>query len=213
MVNRVFCYSKDIAKQHGNKLPILPIILSTIFFLIAIFMVESVLVLMTMMIIYMGIIVYYSIILGLRMRSRMTAFVTKDDGTLYHVMTTNNGEGLAFAGLSAGKMIDQITGNQNNVGGSIGGIVGTYAQVSSMNRSAKYMSYPEIVAKMVEMAPNITGAEVFEIGNVYSIYEKRHSYKVLCDYKCIRTNKTKKRKKLTIEKSFQNMNDLLSILK
>ena len=29
-VNRVFCYSKDIAKQNGNKLPILELVLTTI---------------------------------------------------------------------------------------------------------------------------------------------------------------------------------------
>ena len=33
----------------------------------------------------------------------------------------------------------------------------------SMNRSAQYMSHPEIIAKMVEEAPNVTGAEIYEI--------------------------------------------------
>ena len=33
-VNRVFCYSKDVAKQNGNRLPILELVLTTILLIV-----------------------------------------------------------------------------------------------------------------------------------------------------------------------------------
>jgi len=74
------------------------------------------------------------------------------------------------------------------------------------------MSHPEIVAKMVEEAPNITGAEVYEILKVYSITDKGKTVKVNCDYKILRTNKIKYAKNLTIEKAFNMFDDLIGVL-
>ena len=127
-------------------------------------------------------------------------------------MTVNNGQGLLISGMSAGRLIDQLANNSNNLGRNLGGTVGAVAQFYSMDRSAQYMSHPEIVAKMVEEAPNITGGEVIEILKVHSIIEKKHSIIVNCDYKVLRKDRVKYNKNVNIEKSYNQLKDLINII-
>lgn len=216
IVNRVFCYSKEVAKKNGIRLPIIELVLLTVGFIIWIIvnamMLESGTLFTISIIIFMTLLIYYSLILGLRMRNRMTGYATDTNGRIFKVMTVNNGQGLYFGGVAAGGLIDQIAGNDSGIGESLGGAVGAAAQFYAMNRSAKYMSHPEIVAKIVESAPNITGAEVFEILKVHSITDQGKTVKVNCDYKILRTNKIKYAKNLTIEKAFNMFDDLISVL-
>ena len=69
-VNRVFCYSKEVAKQNGNKLPILALILSTILGMVAFVGLAVIMgdsfdgVMFTLVfIVWLSLIIYYSIIL------------------------------------------------------------------------------------------------------------------------------------------------------
>lgn len=216
IVNRVFCYSKEVAKKNGIRLPIIELVLLTVGFIIWVIvsamMLESGTLFTISIIIFMTLLIYYSLILGLRMRNRMTGYATDTNGRIFKAMTVNNGQGLYFGGVAAGGLIDQIAGNDSGIGESLGGAVGAAAQFYAMNRSAKYMSHPEIVAKIVESAPNITGAEVFEILKVHSITDRGKTVKVNCDYKILRTNKIKYAKNLTIEKAFNMFDDLISVL-
>jgi len=216
IVNRVFCYSKEVAKKNGIRLPILELVLLTVVFIVWIIvsamMFESMIPFTISMIVFMTLLIYYSVILGLRMRNRMTGYATDTNGRIFKAMTVNNGQGLYFGGAAAGGLIDQLAGNDSNIGRDLGGAIGAAATFYSMNRSAQYMSHPEIVAKMVEEAPNITGAEVYEILKVYSITDKGKTVKVNCDYKILRTNKIKYAKNLTIEKAFNMFDDLIGVL-
>lgn len=217
MVNRVFCYSKDVAKQNGNKLPILHLVLTTIIFIVAIIALAVVIadnagLFVLMMFAFIGLIVYFSIILGLRLRTRMSGWATTNDGRIFKAMTVNNGQGLYFGGLAAGGLIDQVAGNSNNAGRNLGGAVGAAAQFYSMNKSAQYMSHPEIIAKMVEEAPNVTGAEVWEVLKVHSVTNKNHSVKINCDYKIVRTGKIKYNKNMSIEKSYNQFDELMNCI-
>lgn len=219
IVNRVFCYSKEVAKQNGNKLPLLQLILTTVIGLIALVILGVTMdsefnFILFMLVIFgwMGILIYYSIVLGFRMRTRMTGYATDTNGRIFKAMIVNNGQGLYFGGVAAGGLLDQLAGSDSKIGESLGGAIGAAAQFYSMNRSAKYMSHPEIVAKMVESAPNITGAEVIEILKVYDIVNKNKSVNVKCDYKVLRTNKVKYGKTLSIEKSFNMFDDLINVL-
>lgn len=216
IVNRVFCYSKEVAKKNGIRLPILELVLLTVIFIVWIIVsamiFESMIPFTISMIVFMTLLIYYSVILGLRMRNRMTGYATDTNGRIFKAMTVNNGQGLYFGGAAAGGLIDQLAGNDSNLGRDLGGAIGAAAQFYAMNRSANYMSHPEIVAKMVESAPNITGAEVYEILKVYSITDKGKTVKVNCDYKILRTNKIKYAKNLTIEKAFNMFDDLIGVL-
>lgn len=216
IVNRVFCYSKEVAKKNGIRLPILELVLLTVIFIVwiivSVMIFESMIPFTISMIVFMTLLIYYSVILGLRMRNRMTGYATDTNGRIFKAMTVNNGQGLYFGGAAAGGLIDQLAGNDSNLGRDLGGAIGAAAQFYAMNRSANYMSHPEIVAKMVESAPNITGAEVYEILKVYSITDKGKTVKVNCDYKILRTNKIKYAKNLTIEKAFNMFDDLIGVL-
>ena len=116
------------------------------------------------------------------------------------------------AGLAAGSMVDQLTNSAKDIGRDIGGAIGAAGQFYAMNRQAQYMSHPEIVAKMVESAPNITGAEVIEILKVHSITNGKHSVKINCDYKTLRTDKVKYNKNISIEKSYNQFDDLMNVI-
>lgn len=216
-VNRVFCYSKDVAKQNGNKLPILELVLTTIIFIVAIVALavaldSSMALFVIMLFAFIGLIIYFSVILGLRLRTRMTGWATTDDNRIFKAMTVNNGQGLYFGGLAAGSMIDQLTDSAKDIGRNVGGTIGAAGQFYAMNRQAQYMSHPEIVAKMVESAPNITGAEVIEILKVHSITNGKHSVKINCDYKTLRTDKVKYNKNVSIEKSYNQFDDLMNLI-
>ena len=219
VVNRVFCYSKEVAKKNGNNLPILQLVLTFVIGISAIIMLIILLkdnfndfYLLGVMFIWFAIIIYYSVLLGLRLRTRITGYATDSTGRIFKAMTINNGQGLFLGGYAAGNLLDQVVGNDSSVLGDVGGAIGGAAQLYALNRSAQYMSHPEIIAKMVELAPNITGAEVFEILRVYSITDKRKIVKIKCDYKIIRTNKIKYAKNLTIEKSYNMYEDLIKVL-
>ena len=216
-VNRVFCYSKEVAKQNGNKLPILALILTMLLGIVATIILLEIMedsfnyAFIIFFITWLSLIIYYSINLGLRIKSQMTGYATDTEGRIFKAMAMNTGQGLYFGGVATGGMIDQLVGNDSNLGESLGGAVGAVAQFYSVNKSAKYMRNPEIVAKMIEQAPNITGAEVIEILRVYSIIKKK-SIKIKCDYRNLRNNKIKYNKTLVIEKSFNMFDDLVNAL-
>lgn len=216
MVNRVFCYSKEEAKKNGNRLPIINLVLVTFIFIVSLVMISSIFSQMWVFIIaiiaFMFVLVYYSVILGLRLNSRMAAYATDTEGNFYKAFTLNNGEGLYFAGYSVGSVLDDILKNTSNVGRDLGGLIGGAAQLSAMNKSAKIMSHPEIVAKIINEVKTITGAEVLQIIKVYSYKERKHSIKIKCDYKSLRRDKIKYNKNITIEKSYTAFNDMIDVI-
>ena len=129
IVNRVFCYSKEIAKKNGNKLPILALVLSTILGITAFISVVIMnkfngIIFAIIFIAWLSLIIYYSIILMLRLVSRMTAYATDTEGRIFKTIAMNDGQGLYFGGVAAGGMIDQFAGNDSNPGESLGGAVG-----------------------------------------------------------------------------------------
>ena len=58
------------------------------------------------------------------------------------------------------------------------------------------MSHHEIVAKIVEEAPNIIGAEVWEVLKAHSITNGKHLVKINCDYSIVKTGKIKYNKNI-----------------
>ena len=119
---------------------------------------------------------------------------------------------VALGGLAAGGLIDKLIDSGSNVGSSVGGTVGFITQFYFMNKSAQYMSHPEIIAKIVEEYSNVTGAEVWEILSVHSVLNKKHLVKVNCDYKILRTRQVLHNKNVNIEKSYNQFDDLVNCI-
>lgn len=214
-VNRVFCYSQEAAKKSGNKLPILELIMTIIIggsILVILIVTTNSTISILALILWTLLIIYYSANISDGLRNKLIGYATDTEGRIFKVKAMNNGQGLYFGGTAAGGMIDQLVGDDSGLYESIGSIVGATAQLYSINRSAKYMSNPEIVAKMVESAPNVTGAEITEILKVYSVKNRREYIKVNCDYKILRKNKIKYKKNLIIKKTFNMFDDLVNML-
>lgn len=216
MIKRVFCYSREIAKKNGNKLPIIQLVVGTLIYIFIMVLTASLLqnivIFILLFIIFFIFLIYYSVLFGLRLKSRLIGYALDSNGRIFEALIINNGQGLYFGGIAAGSLIDQLIGTDSNIGSDFGGIIGASAQIYSTKRSIAYMSHPEIIAKMVEEAPNITGAEVHEILKVYSIVNKKRFVEVKCDYKNIRMNKITFQKKITIEKSYNMYEDLIEEL-
>lgn len=215
MIVRVFCYSKEEADKNGNKLPILQLILTGIGIIIVplvfgiIMSSDSFDLFILFLLISIGVLIYFSVILGLRLNTRMTGFALDSNGKLYRAMIINNGQGLYYTAFAAGNSLDYVfSGGKSNIGGTVDGALYGIAQISAMNRSAKLMSYPEIVAQMVEQAQTVTGGIVYAIERVHSFTETKHSIKIICDYTVLKTGKTKQQKKLKVEKSYNYFDEL-----
>jgi len=63
MVNRVFCYSKDIAKKNGNRLPFLELVLLTIIFIVII--IASVILFETMILLVISMIIFMVLVVAI----------------------------------------------------------------------------------------------------------------------------------------------------
>lgn len=225
-VNRVFCYSKDEALKNGNRLPIMELVLTFLIFciiLIAVsvgknaFMVQSdiidFIVGTILPLIISGLTIYYSVILGIRIAAKISGFAITDDNRIFRVAISNNGQGLVLGGAAVGSMIDKLSNSNKNIGRDIGGAIGAASQIYIMNKNAEYMSHPEIIAKIVESDKTVKGVFIIEILKVHSISEGKHSFKVNCDFKIINMNKTRYNKNFYIPKSYNQINDLIDIIK
>lgn len=224
MIKRVFCYSDSEAKKNGNSVSILKLILEIIGIIVllisAIFLfitlsedvMNNPLFLILFVLIFTAFIVYFAIKFNLKFHSKLMGFATDTNNNVYCAVKLNNGEEFAIGGLAAGKIINNIVKDNNNLAGDIVGGVGAAMSLYSMNKSAKIMQNPEVIAKMVECADTTTGAEVRKILKVYNYTENSHCVKIFCDYQIMKTGIIKYNKKLTIYKSFNCFNDLINII-
>ena len=224
-INRVFCYSKDIAEQNGNTtLSIIKILLiifimflfiiTLIGFLKNIFMEQFVMIFATIITwVFSGLIIFFSIILGIRSGTKMSGFAITEDNRIFRAAIINNGQGLFLGGVAVGSIIDKLANSNKSIGRDVGGVIGAVSNLYIMNKHSQYMSYPEIVAKIVESSDTVKGAAVIEILKVHSISESKHFVKINCNFKIITMNKIKYNKNLRIEKSYNQFNDLIDAIK
>lgn len=198
-VKRVFCYSKEVAAQNGNKLPILGLILSFVLFMIVLIVlmaleIKNTELLLTLIIILMMPIMYFTIIISTKMAARITGWTITEDNRLIRASILNFGQGYMARAFA------------NNVTGVIGGTM----LINNLNNLANQMSNPDVVAKMVEEAPK--GILLIEIVKVHNIIEKKHHLIVKCDYKDSRTTKILYNRNFKVEKSYNQLNELINIL-
>lgn len=220
MITKVYCYSKEIAQKNRVGIPIVASIVS--FFVFCIFLVLFVLQLQNadMLLFNVGFLtavsffvwLYFDGLIFARMGKRSIGYAASSEGRIFKVVALNTGSGLYLGGLAVGRMVGEVL-DDKELGTNIGGFLGFVSRIYMMNKTAKYMSNPEIVSKMVEQFPNVSGAEVYEILKVYYIKERRKTIKLKCDYNILRKNKVKYRKKVIIDKSYINYQDLIMELK
>ena len=218
IINRVFCYSKEVALKNGNKLPIAQLVVTIILGVVIILGASIIMgqdfnavMLIGSLSIWLVMMIYFGISIGNKLRVKMTGYATDTNGRLYKAAVINSAS-LYVGGVYIGDLIDQLAGNNSDLGGALGEIGGAAAQFYLMDKAGEYMSNPEVVAKIIEDYANVQGAEVYEFIKVHSITEKRKKIIVNCDYKILKSNKTKYAKNITIEKSFNMFEDLMGVL-
>lgn len=224
MINRVFCYSEQEARKNRNNVSIgkmlLHVIGMTLLLTVAIivlcFMSDDFMdnpfsiILITFG--FMGFVIWYALSFGMKFRSQLTGFATDTNNNVYFASKLNNGESFVIGGMAAEGVIDGILGNSDSFAGDLAKGLGTAMTLYSMNKSAKIMQNPEIIAKMVEYATTTTGAEIRQILKVYNYTQNSHKVKIRCDYRIMRTGKIKYNKTITIYKSYNCFNELMNIL-
>lgn len=224
MINRVFCYSKQEAKKNRNDVSIGKMILQIIVMVLLIVgvgvgtatisdeLMSTPFFGMLFMFGFTAFIIWYAISFGIKFRVQFTGFATDTDNNVYFTSKLNNGENFVIGGIAAEGILDGILGNSDSFAGDLAKGVGTVMTLYSMNKSAKIMQNPEIIAKMVENATTTTGAQILQILKVHNYSQDSHKVKIWCDYGDMRTGKIVYNKKITIYKSYNCFNDLMNIL-
>ena len=224
MINRVFCYSDEETKRNGNSTSIGKLILQaigmTLLLCVAMFVgfaisddfMNNPLVFFIIVFVFLGWVIYYAIKFRLKFCPQLMGFATDTENNVYCATKLNNGEEFVIGGMAAGGIIDAILKDRNSFAGDMAEGVGTAMALYSLNKSAKIMQNPEIIAKMVEYATTTTGAEVRQILKVYNYTQNSHYVKIRCDYRIMRTGKIKYNKNITIYKSFNCFNDLMNVI-
>ncbi len=218
VVSRVFCYSEKEAKKTSNNLSIGKMLLQ-IFLIVIVMMITFFLMLILLddtnedfiliyTFIFIGVIIFYIIKQRGKIQAQLTGLAISNNN-LYIVKKLNNGEDLFIGGMAVGSILENF--NQT-LGDSVKGI-GSIASLYALNKSAKIMRNPEIIAKIVELSNQTTGAIVLKILKIYSFKENNKKVQINCDYMIMGNQKIKQNKKITIYKSYNCMDDLIKILK
>lgn len=224
MINRVFCYSDEEAKRNGNSVSIgkmlLQVVGMVLLMVVAMFVcfaisddfMENPLFLLLFILVFIALVIWYAISFNLKFRSQLTGFATDTENNVYFATKLNNGEEFVIGGMAAGGIIDRVLGESNSFAGDLAQGVGTAMTLYTLNKSAKIMQNPEIIAKMVECANTTTGAEVRQLLKVYNYTENAHKVKIKCDYRIMRNGKVKYNKTMNIYKSYNCYNELMNII-
>ncbi len=223
MVKRVFKYSKEVALKNGNRVPAVElaiaviigggtILLLPILFMASVSIGSSTLIyiLLAITVISIPVILILGNMYKRKMVSKMTGFAIDENGRLFRVVARSKGEGLFISGVAVGRLFDMVF--KGSSGHTFGSLFGGGTEIFYMNKTAEYMSNPEIIARMVEGAPNITGADVYEIQRVYTINKQIKKTIIYCDYLDLRANRLYTNSKVEIENSYFMIEDLINYL-
>lgn len=218
MINRVFWHSKEVAKKSGVHISKVPYIFFTIGLISSILLIPfcSNLIITLGCFLLLFIFLILMILYGIRNlgdnRSKLSAFAITIDGRILIVKYLNDGQGLFISGYAAGNLFDQVVDTGTNIGQGVGGIVGGVSQMHSFNKAVTFMSNPNIIAKIVEDAQNVTWAEVHEILKVHSILNCRTKIKVNCDYKNVKSGRIRYNFNLVVDKAYNQFDDLVKMI-
>lgn len=164
--------------KNGNKVSILQLILVFFVWFIAVIVIGTAEIdgVVGVMTTFIGGTLIYAIYFTrfyFKSNSRLIGFATDTNGRIFRVMAMNNEAGLYIGGLATGHIADQLGGGKSSLGENIGGAVGAVAGLYTLERTANQMSNPEVIAKIIESFPNVTGVNIFEILKVFSITDKK----------------------------------------
>lgn len=209
MINKVFCYSDEVAKKNGIKKEIIyKLILMAIIFIIMICLV-LVFSSYSFLILLVGffIIIFISIKLASNYSmAKLIGYAIDNEGNLLQVIMLNHIDNVSTSGNILGQ----------SVGGNFGQSVGIFSDsmdsANRLNKNMLSMSDPEFVLNAIKNAHTSENIQVFKFEKVYSIIDKKTKIMVKCDRRFIKNNKLYK-KKIIITKSYTMFDELVNCLK
>lgn len=220
VVSNVFCYSKKIAKENGNKVTfLLPFVIFILYFIVLVILIsaekqDSVLSNILVLVFFVSII-YSFVLIYIRKRAKTVGFAVTSSGKIYRAAALIS-SGLYVNGVSINKFSNDFKDSTNLIGLLSGSPLSAIFLFTSLNQSAKYMGNPEILVTLVNNAKLVTGAKMMEITKVHSIKIGRHSIKIKCDYNFCNAKQSANQLvyngTVRIEKSYENLDYLLKML-
>lgn len=223
MINRVFHYSKDVAKKNKN--------VSNVFLNILVFLVLIILMALSstyfkdifgiyggtisfIIILFLTLfsIVYIIVMRMIRNNDRLIAFASTEDNRVFHVQMVNRAPYAIMAGSGVGGLVGSAFG-KGEAGSNIGSAVGYLAMQEIVRRAELYMSDSQNIINIIMNPPAISEFRIYEILNVHYIKETKRYYIIKCDYYILNINKIKKNRYLFIGKSYDGHEVLMNILK
>ncbi len=211
-VNKVFCYSKEVANKNGNKFSIG----ASIFYLLLMSLIISIICALTgdydqgyilMAVITIGLItavfssIYYVIV---KIGPTASGYAITEDNRIFKLTIFNSKVGFHYPTMMS---------SNNLASKGIGTAGGLVVMSNEIKRTQELMTNEEFIAKTIEENRNVTNANIREILKVYSINEKKRFINITCDYRLKRNNKIYYKKNLKLDKSYNELNDLVSALK
>lgn len=222
-VNRVFCYSKEEAKKNKNNTSIGKMILQIILIIFFIVIINSILVkihiefieeygIILVIATFLVATIYCSIKFGIEYETQLMGFAIDSNNNVYYVNKLNNGEMFAVGGTIAKESINRALNKNDSFAGDVAEGIGVAATLYFLNKSAKLMQNPEVIAKAVENAETATGVMITQILKVYDYTQDLHKVKIKCDYKILKVNKVKYNRTIIIYKSFNRFDELMNAI-
>lgn len=220
MVKKVFCYSEEVAKRHGNHLSYKGVQIGAIIFLIS-FMVllifacfleniniyfQVTFTSMIIMVLSMFFVFGYTLKAFFSFICSTASYVIDNENRIFQVAMINDAAEFLCVRTDHGN-------SPRNVFLFIEAFVFHYPQtVSKMKEKLEFISNPDVVENLFYDDSGLH-SNVFEILKVRSIKEKRKSFVIRCDYKYIQAEKVNKRRKIMIKKTYNDYEELIGYLK
>lgn len=222
MVNRVFSYSEEVAKNNNNKFGIGRMILEI--FGLVMLLVLSIFIIMPLtdgemsylflfvLAVWIVLIIIYCIKTSSKLKAGLMGLATDTENNVYLAIKLNNGEEFVLGGMAVDTLLDNLASDGNSMLGAAFEVAGAAMSLYTINKSINIMKNPIIISKMVEFKETLTGGVVWKILKVHNIVEDAKKYVVNCDYQIMKNKKIKCNKKITIYKVYNSCLDLKNIL-
>lgn len=200
MINKVFSYSEELAKNSGSKSIVLKVLLLIVINVIIYYILP----------IIGGILFVFTLIYSayqiannsVDTSEKTRSYAIDENGRIFEINllpTFNN----------AGSMGQLVGGN---IGGAIGSVIDAKV-LESINNNIDIINNPEIISKLIETKPGEI-VNIIEILKVYSIEECKTNFKVNCDLvNLTNDNKIYSKTTLRIKKCYTNYETLIEELK
>lgn len=216
MVKRIFSYSDQVSKQHGNNLKrmhafVLTIIFS-ITFLIMITMPDMLFLGIVAVFIMVIVLLYWFYLLykfHVHYRHATRSYVITEDNKIYQIAPKKSSTIMVIGGQDAPDFYRQFTNQGSEFEDILINSAGKVEAGYLMKRNKDFMANYDFVNYLFNNIQTLEKVNVICFTKVTMIKEQKSCYKIKCDYQDLINDRIVKGKTITIEKSYCNYEELI----